>query len=808
MKEKAPIILIGSIGIFLISLFGIFRQRDAASQEEAIPHDLVAAEASLMDSFSATHQTIAWLFERHTKDHPHATSLPEAMRTYLSRHPDLISVAVLNIKGDPEYIFPEHETALMERFLDHKELKLWIMEVESRGNEFFTPVLGLAGGRQGMAQALPILENGRIAQLVLVVYDLDLLLQRNLPRWVQQKYEAALVNASNRPLAILNNRPRSELTISLRSRHDLTRHQTYLRLSAYPQSMGWQPLTLLALGFGILISASVVLMKLSRDLQNRRLQAENFRQQNKIIEAANAAKDQFIASMSHEIRTPLSAIMGYAEILASTPGTLMPEVQGIRRNSQHLSKLLGDLLDYSRLQADILVPQWEAFPVESLLRELAAATVPQAQSKNLAIEVTSLGAIPDCIDSDPVRLRQILINLLGNAIKFTDHGHIRLEIEEIQKTERSFLRLAVGDTGIGIPEHEKPLLFQSFTQLASHQKRSLAGSGLGLAISRRLAELLQGRLYLESSTVDKGSIFVLELDRYLVSGVPRRTLPLCPLDHYLRQVGNTPDFAWVPQPTLRGKVILVTDDDDDNRQILAHLLTMAGAEVYEARDGHEALERIERTALSCILLDLSMPGLNGYETLAHIQELGLKIPIFALTASALSTERTKALAAGFHGFYTKPLSFQRFPEQLADQLQRIAGRFAKPLEAQEIGSLSGSSFHSDRRGTSNVDPEFSAQSQSPLDPDTYSQLRARFCERLATREERLRDAWARQDGLILRREAHSLMGTADQYGFHELAAAARQLEDLCQGEVFEPAVEDLLRRLLEQIKTVRHSVPV
>lgn len=773
MKEKAPIILIVSIGIFLLSLFGLFRQREAASLKETIPHDLVAAEASLMDRFSATHRTLGWLFEQHATKHADSASLAEALRAYLAQHTDLICLAVMDVKGVPQLVLPEHEKALVASILQQRDLKTWITEAESRGKEVFTPGLGLAGGRQSIAQALPILEDGRIARLVLVVYDLDLLLQHNLPKWVQQKYEAALVNASHRPLAILNRQPSSELTTTLRSRHDLTGHQVYLRLGAFPQSLGWQPLTLLALGVGILISASIVLINLSRDLQKRRMQAEDFRQQNKIIEAANTAKDQFIASMSHEIRTPLSAIMGYTEIMASRELTLIPEIQGIRRNSQHLSKLLGDLLDYSRLQADILVPQRETFEVESLLRELAAATVPQAQAKGLTIEVTSQGPIPDRMDSDPVRLRQILINLLGNAIKFTDQGMIRLEIAEVQKSEKHVLRLAVDDTGIGIPEDEKHLLFQSFTQLTAHQKRGVSGSGLGLAISRRLAELLEGRLYLESSTVGKGSCFVLELDRYEAQGTVRKPLSPLSLDVYMKQSGQVPELALIPRTILRGRVILVTDDDDDNRQILSHLLTMAGAEVYEARDGEEALARIESTALSCILLDLSMPGMNGYETLARIKELGLKIPIFALTASALSTERSKALAAGFQGFYTKPLSFQTFPEHLAEQLPSTDKAESQPLV--------------------------------PPPTDGYLELRARFCERLAVRLERLKDAWARQDSLGLRRESHSLVGTADQYGFHELAAAARQLEALCQDEDMEPAAGEAYRRLEDHIAIILHN---
>jgi signal transduction histidine kinase/CheY-like chemotaxis protein len=774
MREKAPILLIGSIGIFLLSIFGIFRQRDATSQKEAIPHDLVAAEASLMDRLSITHQSLAWIFEQHADNE----SRIKAMRSYLSQHPDLIALAVLDTKGEIEFVLPEGEGALVARILKQKDLKHWIAGVESRGKEVFTPELGLVGGRQSLGHATPILQNGRIAQLILVVYDLEALLHHNLPKWVQQKYEAALLDETHRPLAIVNRHPSSDLKISMRSRHDLSGYGLYLRLSAYALRMDWQSLALLTLGIGILISASIILFNLSKDLQRRRLQAEDFQQQNKIIEAANAAKDQFIASMSHEIRTPLSAIMGYTEILAAKQGSRIPEIQGIRRNSQHLSKLLGDLLDYSRLQADILVPQWEVFSLMSLLRELAATIVPQAHLKGLTIEVRSHGAVPDQLHSDPLRLRQILINLLGNAIKFTDHGPIILELEELQHAERSILRLSVEDCGIGIAEHEKSLLFRSFTQLDSHQRHGRSGSGLGLAISRRLAELLQGRLYLESSVVNKGSRFVLELDRYRAPRVQPHILDSTPLDKFLQQPG--PISEWPPKsgPVLCGRVILVTDDDDDNRRILAHLLTLAGAQVHEARSGAETLERIEATALSCILLDLSMPGMNGYEILARIQELGLKIPIFALTASALSTERSKALAAGFHGFYTKPLSFQTFPEQFADQLQKLLGN---PSQAPHT------------------------ESTSKVEANVYQELRSRFCERLSSRQERLQKAWLQKDSLSLRKEAHSLVGTAAQYGFHDLADAARQLEELCQGENPGPEADRAFQRLLACLGKIIHK---
>ena len=179
------------------------------------------------------------------------------------------------------------------------------------------------------------------------------------------------------------------------------------------------------------------------------------------------------------------------------------------------------------------------------------------------------------------------------------------------------------------------------------------------------------------------------------------------------------------------------------------------------------MARVQRTALSCILLDLSMPGINGYETLALMQELGLKIPIFALTASALSTERSKALAAGFHGFYTKPLSFEYFPEQLAAQLPPLPG--AAPAQVSSA---------------------------------SYDELRTRFLERLPQREARLREALAQKDSLGLRREAHSLAGTADQYGYQALAAAARNLEGLCDDEKLDPAADASWLKLLDQIQAV------
>jgi len=384
-------------------------------------------------------------------------------------------------------------------------------------------------------------------------------------------------------------------------------------------------------------------------------------------EAASRTKSEFLANMSHEIRTPMTSILGFSDLLAEgceqrchfAREQLPALLQTIRRNGEYLLQIINDILDLSKIEAGQMVVERIACAPLRLLAEVHALLAERAASRGLTLQVECEGPLPEFIQSDPTRLRQILINLVGNALKFTEQGGVRvvarLLCDEAGRDDDTplagRLQITVYDTGIGMAPAELERLFRPFTQADSSTTRRYGGTGLGLTISRRLAQLLGGDITV-SSTPGEGSTFHLTVATGSLAGV--RLLGAAECDPASPSEQPAPPAAQV-----RGRV-LYAEDGPDNQRLISFLLRRAGCEVTTVENGRLALEAAlaaERagTPYDVVLMDMQMPQMDGYTATAMLREQGYGGRIVALTAHAMLQDREKCLAAGCDDYASKPI---------------------------------------------------------------------------------------------------------------------------------------------------------
>jgi PAS domain S-box-containing protein len=375
---------------------------------------------------------------------------------------------------------------------------------------------------------------------------------------------------------------------------------------------------------------------------------------------ANRAKSEFLANMSHEIRTPMTAVLGYADLIAAKE--MDPQkrefIEIIKRNGKHLLELINDILDLSKVESDTLEVVTQSFSPQQIIADVQATMNVRAAEKQLDLLVEYVTDVPAVVESDPGRLRQILMNLVGNAVKFTESGSVRLEIRHLKDPHEPQLQFAVIDTGIGITEEQSTRLFKPFSQGDPSVTRKFGGTGLGLVISQRLAQRLGGEITFDS-TPGKGTTFRFTMPIGKLSGTPESgDVPTGPL----AQTPPSKTSTSSPPKRLQGRV-LVVDDRRDVRFLTQHILTAAGADVSLASDGIEALGLLQQAARNdqvwdVILLDMQMPRLDGYETAKRLRKLGFSNPMIALTADAMQGDRDRCLQCGCDDYLTKPIDVE------------------------------------------------------------------------------------------------------------------------------------------------------
>jgi PAS domain S-box-containing protein len=424
----------------------------------------------------------------------------------------------------------------------------------------------------------------------------------------------------------------------------------------------------------------------SLEHQNDRLaaQAQALAETQLKADAANQAKSEFLANMSHEIRTPLTAILGYAEILASTchdPQNL-EAVRTVERNAQHLLEIINDILDLSKIEAGKLeIEQIKCSPFQ-IITDVVALMQVRADAKGLSLGVEYDGPMPEYVVTDPLRIRQCLANLLSNAIKFTETGTVRVVARLNQATStRPLLCWDVIDSGIGMSADQMVRLFKPFTQADASTSRRFGGTGLGLTISRRLAEMLGGSITV-ASTPGQGSTFSLTFAPGPLEGVE---LVAGPSDAGASIPKHSTEVFSAVKLDCR---ILLAEDGPDNQRLIGHVLRKAGATVDIVENGQLAIERAMQAEVELlpftydlVLLDMQMPVLDGYSAARKLRELNFRRPIVALTAHAMTGDREKCLAAGCDDFATKPINRRAL-------LELIAQLTGKPQSAAESPAVS------------------------------------------------------------------------------------------------------------------------
>ncbi|MHC4877898.1 MAG: response regulator [Planctomycetota bacterium] len=398
---------------------------------------------------------------------------------------------------------------------------------------------------------------------------------------------------------------------------------------------------------------------------------EDLREARDAAEAANEAKSRWLANMSHEIRTPLNAILGFTQLLRNgadkgNEAERREFLETIHSSGQHLLQLVNDILDISKIEADRMVMEKAPCSPHDVLSEVISVLQVRATEKDLTLKYDFRGQVPGSIVTDAARLRQIVINLVGNAIKFTESGGVHMEAWIESVADESQLAVRVTDSGIGIPEEQLESIFEAFQQADGSVTRRFGGTGLGLSISHRMAELLGYTLTVES-TLGEGSSFILRIAAGTVEKALSRELPVSDsTQERQKSAGDKPD-------EINARV-LVVDDGEINRKFVRFVLEKMGVSVAVATNGEEGIEAATKNDFDLVLMDMQMPIKDGYTATKELRQAGYATPIIALTANAMQGDRKKCLDAGCDNYLSKPVDPQQLTETVAAAIARKESR--------------------------------------------------------------------------------------------------------------------------------------
>ncbi len=392
-------------------------------------------------------------------------------------------------------------------------------------------------------------------------------------------------------------------------------------------------------------------------------QTENAKEMAEQAQKANETKSRFLANMSHEIRTPMNAIIGFSEMLGFEDLTSEQKmsVRLIRQSSQSLLTLIDDILDVSKIEAGKLSCEMKDCSLAKILNAIESMMQPLATEKGIDFQIVAADDVPHQLRSDSTRIHQCLVNLINNAIKFTEHGHVHLHVTLQTITSKPYVLFAVEDTGIGIPKDKQVTIFQSFAQADGSTTRKYGGTGLGLAITRELAHLLGGELTLRSD-VGSGSTFTLTLP---VGLDPKQQRPL---DQHRSSTSS--NDSW-DTSQLSGQ-ILVAEDDSTNQILIRSILSKLGFDTTIVNNGQEALGKIQEQDFDLIFMDIQMPVMDGYHATKAIRNLGIDTPIIALTANAMKGDKEKCIQVGCNDYMSKPLDRRELMAKLSQYIKHCS----------------------------------------------------------------------------------------------------------------------------------------
>ncbi|CCN45767.1 putative Signal transduction histidine kinase SypF [Vibrio nigripulchritudo MADA3029] len=516
---------------------------------------------------------------------------------------------------------------------------------------------------------------------------------------------------------------------------------------------------------------------MSQKLADKQKELEVARKQ---AESASEAKSRFLASMSHEIRTPMNGVLGLLGSLEQTPlGTEQKELVHTATNSgQLLLSIINDILDFSKMEASTLMLEPSAFDLNESLTQSVDFFKPQAEEKGLYIDLNVSPNVPAYVYGDAYRFKQVLLNLIGNAVKFTEHGGVDVHVHAEYHESRVELLCSIKDSGIGIAEHYLPHLFDEFTMVDQSFARHYEGSGLGLAITQRLLHLMDGNISVQSvEGIGSEFKFSVLFEKSNQSEV----------DQHFHQAPTT-DF------TLAGRNLLVVEDNSANQLVIKSTLQHAGVTPDIANNGREAIDAVKRKHYDLILMDISMPEMDGMTATKHIRALSEEysnVPIVALTAHALSGDKERFLSSGMSDYLSKPFNRSTLLSclslHLGDKKNEDVMENSSTERKKDIAAITAFEHNDD--GATLVDEEVIQQIIRDTDASVLPELIEFYLQESKDRVSHLMEAANTRNIEALEFESHTLGSSSVTLGNQRLSKHARKIEMLCVEKKVEEALE-------------------
>ncbi|MBT8139852.1 MAG: Hpt domain-containing protein [Gammaproteobacteria bacterium] len=488
-----------------------------------------------------------------------------------------------------------------------------------------------------------------------------------------------------------------------------------------------------------------------------------------MAEDANKAKSDFLANMSHEIRTPMNAILGFTEILKRGQGKTEEEsikyLNTISSSGEHLLGLINDILDLSKVEAGRMDMEIIDCELHKVIHEVTRIMQIKAQQKNISLEYCPRGSLPASIHSDPSRFRQMLTNLVGNAIKFTEEGGVRIVTRYQESPEGNSILVEVSDTGIGMTQEQADNVFNPFTQADTSISRRFGGTGLGLTISKKFVEALGGSISVRSKH-GEGSTFILDIPTGDVSGVPL----LSPSE--LLDEGSQSEEAANVNWEFPDSRVLVVDDGPENRELLQVVLGDLGLTIDTAENGLVGTEKVAANDYDIVLMDINMPVMDGMQAVGVLRERGYDKPVYALTANAMKGTEQECIGAGFTGYMAKPIVIDKLIALMVETLGATPAA-AKPSAPAAMPVANGAASDVPAPEATALDPVRSKLLDSN---DKFRPIVEKFVVRLGDQVEAFEQSWDAKDYGKLADLAHWLKGSGGSVGFDQFSAVAAELE--------------------------------